>query len=89
MSDANTPFSLIVCEGKGSCEGGGQPSPPIEKFPLLVYSDGEVRTEDGKATVAEVIKHLGSISMIAGHFGTTEEHIDQAICYAWRSGLLR
>lgn len=73
--------------GFGSCEGGFRPEPPIDDFPLLVWVDGAVRLEDGKATVVEVLAKFAEVHSMghtAAHFGTTTHHVIQAVRYAER-----
>lgn len=78
-------FSAIGCSGVGTCVGGSGPDPPIDGYPLLAWSDGEVRTEDGRATVAEIDRSsdgTSTLEQVAARFGTTAAHVSQAINYA-------
>lgn len=55
------------------------------KYPLLVKKDGVVMTEDGKATVAELDARTAAgwgVMGLAVHYGTTYEHVEQALAYA-------
>lgn len=78
--------------GFASCVGGENPDPPIHDYPLLVWVGGEVRTEDGRASVAEVVRATAggaSIEAVASRFGTTPDHVRQAVDYeSFAAGLL-
>lgn len=75
--------SKIVARGLGDCEGGQHPDPPIHDYPLLVWAGGEVRTEDGAASVAELASAgTSDIRELSGRFRTTPEHVTQALSYA-------
>jgi hypothetical protein len=76
--------------GFASCTGGHPDSPDLSAYPLLVWVDGEVKTEDGKATVDEIKRMLPTLDnpgVLAQSFESTEEHIKQAIRYAQRGGV--
>jgi hypothetical protein len=83
--DIIIPISEIVARGEGWCEGGDRPDPPIDAYPLLVWVDGEVRTEDGKASVHDLVVAMvktNSIDAVASRFDTTRDHVLQAMHYA-------
>lgn len=78
--------------GAAHAEPGSQPVPPIIDFPLLVWSPlqwGEdVYTEDGKASVAQIVQamlKLLDFDAVAARFGTTTDHVEQALDYALRA----
>lgn len=71
--------------GAGSCTGGTHPDPPIHDYPLLVWVGGVVRTEDGRASVEDIARASAlsaDIHALAARFGTTPEHVMQAVGYA-------
>lgn len=69
--------------GFASCTGGQHPDPPIHDYPLLAWAGGEVRTEDGAASVTELASAgTSDIRELSGRFGTTPEHVMQALHYA-------
>lgn len=69
--------------GFATCEGGQHPDPPIHDYPLLVWVEDEVSTEDGAASVAELASAgTSDIRELSGRFGTTPEHVTQALAYA-------
>jgi hypothetical protein len=69
--------------GFATCTGGDDPDPPIHDYPLLVWVGGEVRTEDGAASVDEIaVAGTSDIRALADRFGTTPEHVMQALDYA-------
>lgn len=83
--------------GSGDCVGGKHPDPPLDDFPLLAWMPnhpvhgGEIITEDGKVTVHQIALALAQtphVGAIAKRFGTTEEHVTQAVGYAIKAGLL-
>jgi hypothetical protein len=94
----NVELSSLKCTGKGHCHGGKTPHPPLHDYPLLAWThhghekhgDG-VFTEDGKASVEEIamaLPEMPSLEALAAKFGTTEEHVSQAVNYALKAGFL-
>jgi hypothetical protein len=73
--------------GFGACVGGSRPDPPIDAYPLLVWDGSEVKTEDGRATVRDLAMAAtgASLSVVANRFGTTIDHVLQAVAYATKS----
>ncbi len=92
MSGISIASGSVKASGFGSCTGGAQePNPPIHDFPLLVCSDGQVRTEDGRATVKDIARAYPDdprVGTLAAKFGTSHSHIAQAVQYAVKAGLL-
>jgi len=96
MSDV--ALSGLKCTGKGSCHGGHHPHPPFHDYPLLAWSHTghpehghSVFTEDQKASVEEIaiaVPQLPNFADLAAKFGTTEEHVSQAVAYAVKAGVL-
>ena len=91
-------LSKVKVSGKGHCNGGANPHPPFHDYPLLAWThlghpkhgDG-VFTEDQKASVEEIALALAAtpdIAALAAKFGTSEEHVSQAIAYATKAGFL-
>ncbi len=77
--------------GTAVCEGGSHPSPPINDFPLLIWNGVEVWTEDGKATVEQLawaLPEMPCIKSLASRYGTTQEHVFQALAYAVKASQL-
>ncbi len=92
MSGVNISSGAVKTTGSGGCVGGApEPNPPIHDFPLLVWSDGQVRTEDGRTTVRDIARAYPDdprIGTLAARFGTSHSHIAQAVQYAVKAGLL-
>lgn len=98
MASGQIEIKNLKVSGKGTCEGGVNPHPPLHDYPLLAWSsvghpkfkDG-VFTEDQKASVEEIALALPTtpnIDSLAAKFGTTKEHVNQAINYAIKAGFL-
>jgi uncharacterized protein (DUF433 family) len=58
-------------------------------YPLLVYAPNQhgpgIRTEDKGIAVADIVNKAAEMpdyNQLAEHFGTTPDHIEQAIAYA-------
>lgn len=91
-------ITTLKCTGRGTCDGGVNPGPPLHDFPLLAWKhDGHhqhvrsVFTEDQKASVPEIATALAgnqSVEALAARFGTTPDHVTQAIQYAVQCGYL-
>jgi hypothetical protein len=78
----------IVAKGTGTSEGGFRPDPPMDEFPLLVWVSGEARLEDGRASVEEVAVAAATnphLDAVAAQFGTTTDHVAQAVAYAGKT----
>ena len=107
ISDDNKSFitgqtielSNIKLSGKGTCDGGANPRPPLHDYPLLGWCHTGhpkhgtcVFTEDQKASVEEIASvaaETPNLQAIANRFGTTRDHVAQAIQYAINAGFLR
>lgn len=99
MSIAKINFDDFKAEAFGTCEGGHHPDPPIDAYPLLAWSalhpahgSMVVHTEDGKASVHDIAVaacEIHSVEALAAKFGTTEQHVDQAIRYAVASAPIK
>ncbi len=83
-------FSDLPCKGKGECSGGVHVVPPIDEFPLLAWRgddakfDDKVFTSDYAVSVDEIMAALvetSDIRVLASRFGTTKEHVAQAVAY--------
>lgn len=97
MPIAEVDLHEIHCTGKAECVGGKHPDPPLDKWPLLVWSPSHeqhgknVFTEDGSATVEDIATaacETPNYEALAGRFHTTPEHVAQAVDYAFASGFL-
>lgn len=83
--------------GQASCVGGKHPDPPLDGFPLLCWAVShpvhglKVFTEDGAATVEDIAiaaATSANLDAVASQFGTTADHVSQAIDYAVKAGFL-
>jgi uncharacterized protein (DUF433 family) len=81
--------------GIGTSTGGRHPEPPLHGWPLLVWQPGHDRhgdkvfTEDGRATVNDIVKAFRESQdseAVARRFGTTTEHVLQAVAYGALAG---
>ncbi len=90
MADAAVLPKLKIV-GAGSCIGGKHPEPPIDKHPLLAWMvshprhGSKVFTEDQAATVEDIAIaacETPNLDALAYKFGTTAEHVRQAVDYA-------
>jgi hypothetical protein len=96
MSDVTT--SPLKVTGKGHCKGGVNPHPPFHDYPLLAWTHlghpqhgDNVFTEDQKASVHDIalaVAETPNHEAVAAKFGTTVEHVNQAVAYACKSGFL-
>lgn len=89
MSDI--PNGSIRAEGSGAPAGGDHPDPPLDDHPLLVWVGGEVRTEDGRASVRDLAADYEDgfgVGRLAARHGTTADHAAQAVRYASEAGVL-
>ena len=90
-STIEVPLATFRCSGKGYCIGGERPPLPMERWPLLswgvthpVFGDA-VFLCDQSTTVEQVAMEAASTpdyAVIATRFGTTADHVAQAIDYA-------
>jgi hypothetical protein len=81
----------VRVSGAAACSGGSTPHPPLDDYPLLVWTNGEVRTEDGRASARDIALALGyvpSLNALAIRAGTTPDHAAQALAYAAQAGWL-
>lgn len=98
MMYQDVELTQLKCTGKGTCDGGAKPRPPLHDYPLLAWMHAghhvhgkSVFTEDQKASVADIAAALPTtpdLSALAKQFGTTEEHVRQAVAYAVSAGVL-
>jgi hypothetical protein len=98
MPRADIEFEKLKVKGEGFCIGGKHPDPPLDAFPLLAWSQDHpvfgrmtVHTEDGKASVEQIalaLCELPDVAALADRFGTSSDHVDQAIAYATSAGFL-
>ncbi len=97
MASGNATLSPYKVIGTGSCVGGKHPDPPIDKHPLLAWMvqhprhGSKVFTEDQAATVEDIALaacETSNYDVLAARFGTSGEHIHQAIDYALEAGFL-
>lgn len=94
----NINLPNIKVTGKGTCDGGVHPAPPLHDYPLLAWCHTghpvhakSVFTSDQKASVNAIAMALPTtpdFSNLAKKFGTDEEHVRQAVAYAIRTGVL-
>ena len=94
---SNVTGSKFVVSGDASCLGGSSPEVPLDGFTLLAWAishpvhGSKVFTEDGKASVEDIamafVEHP-SAEAVAGRYGTTEDHVVQAIDYAATAGYI-
>ena len=97
MASADVNLTTLHCTGEAGCLGGKHPDPPLDAWPLLVWSPRHeahgdlVFTEDGKASVEAValaVAETPDYDALASRFGTTAEHVRQAVDYALAAGFL-
>jgi hypothetical protein len=97
MADANIDLDVYHCAGTVECVGGKHPDPPLDEWPLLVWSPDhekhgkDVFTEDGAVTVADIATaacETPNYETLAERFKTTPEHVAQAVDYAIAAGFL-
>jgi hypothetical protein len=90
--------SYITCHGTGTCVGGQKSDIPHLKFPFLVWGGNHPRygskafTEDGAASVEDIALaacETPDYVVLASRFGTTPEHVRQAVDYAVATRFLR
>ncbi len=97
MADATAVLPKLKIVGTGSCVGGRHPEPPIDKHPLLCWAvshpkhGSKVFTEDGAASVEEIAVaacETPDYAALAARFGTTADHVAQAVDYAVKAHFL-
>lgn len=93
MSVDHSPFA---CTGKAGCVGGIHEVPPIDSFPLLAWRGNHPKFGDkvflcdqtaSADEIALALAETPDISVLASRFGTTDEHVSQAIAYSVKTGL--
>ena len=97
-SIANMELDKLKVVGQAACVGGRSPSPGLHGYPLLAWMHAghpahgtDVFTEDGKASVGAIARALAespSFDALAARFGTSRDHVVQALDYAVEAGLL-
>lgn len=94
---ADIELSTLKIAGEASCVGGKHPDPPLDSYPLLTWSPrherhgAKVCTEDGKASVEAIALaavETQDYDRLASLFGTTPDHVAQAVDYAIEAGFL-
>ena len=97
MPENDIQLDQLKVVGTGSCVGGKYPDPVIDRLsplvfdPFLTKHPGKVSLEDGSASVEDValaLAVLPDLESLAAKFGTTPEHVRQAIDYAVKAGFL-
>ena len=97
MADATAVLPLLKIVGTGACVGGKHPEPPIDKHPLLCWAvshpkhGAKVFTEDQAASVEDIAIaacETPNLDALAARFGTTPEHVRQAVDYALQAHYL-
>ena len=95
--DVLIDLSGIKCVGEASCVGGKHPDPPLDGFPLLCWCaahpvhGSKIFTEDGAATVEDIAiaaAESPNLEAVASRFGTSADHVSDAINYAIKAGYL-
>jgi hypothetical protein len=92
VPDLNVETVKLIAAGVGECVGGKHPDPPLDDYPLLVWTGDHAKfgkmvviLEDQKASVEQVALEYcaaPNLDAIATKFGTTGEHVMQAVDYA-------
>ncbi len=97
MADGKADLARFTITGTGSCVGGKHPDPPLDGFPKLAWMvshpvhGSKVFTEDQKASVEDIAIaacETPDYEALASRFGTSAEHISQAVAYAVKAGFL-
>jgi hypothetical protein len=98
MSSANIAIENLKIKGEAFCIGGRHPEPPLDKYPLLAwlydhpkFGRMTVFLEDHKASVEQValaLVELHDFDAVAKKFGTSLDHVEQAVKYAEESGYM-
>lgn len=91
MAEGKATTAKFVVKGDGSCVGGKFPDHPLLAYPKLAWMNDHERhghkvfIEDQAATVEDIALaacETPDFEILATRFGTTAEHIRQAIDYA-------
>ena len=94
---AKVDVSNLKLIGSASCLGGKHPDPPLHGMPLLGWQvwhekhGNQVFTEDGAASVQDIAIaacETPNYEALASRFGTTPDHVSQAVEYAVRAKFL-
>ncbi len=97
MATAKVDFDGLKCTGKANCVGGKHPDPPLDRWPLLAWMvnhpdhGSKVFTEDGRASVEQIALDIATMhdyEAVAAKYGTTPDHVAQAVDYAVAAGYL-
>ena len=102
MPTATIGLDKLKVVGEASCVAGRYPDPPIDLYTHLAWTAAHPRhgskvfTEDQAASVLEIAIAAAhpvpgarpDHDQLAARFGTTGEHIHQAIAYAIEAGFL-
>jgi hypothetical protein len=98
MADLKVDFTGVTAKGKGSCHGGVHPHPPFHDYHLLAWMHAghdrhgmQVFLEDQTASVEEIATEFAAgqvVAAVAAKFGTSDEHVRQALAYAVKAGFL-
>lgn len=91
----NVATEKLKIAGVAHAENGTQPDPPIVDFPLLAWAPSqwgnEVYTEDGKASIDQIVESILKLldfEAVADRYGTTADHVEQAVAYASEAGFI-
>jgi hypothetical protein len=89
MPDASLPTGPIQIVGSAECiEKPG--AVRLDGFPLLVYDGKAIKTEDNGTTVEDLTIAIAGTNRtyesIAAQFGTTSNHVNEALRYAVSAG---
>ena len=97
MADGAATLTKFTVKGKGSCVGGKHPDLPLDQFPRLAWMvshsrhGSKVFTEDQAASVEDIALaacETPDYEALAARFGTTADHIGEAVDYAVKAGFL-
>lgn len=98
MAGAAIDLANVKVTGSGTCSGGAHHHPPFHDYPLLAWCHAGhevhglgVFTEDQKASVEAIAVAVAAnpnYEAVAAQFGTTSDHVSQAVDYAIKAGFL-
>jgi hypothetical protein len=98
MPSAQVEFEKLKIKGEAFCIGGQHPTQPIDKYPMLAwlydhpkFGRMTVFLEDHSASVEQValaLVELHAFDAVAKKFGTSLDHVEQAVKYAEESGYM-
>jgi hypothetical protein len=80
-SDMNLEPGSFSGQGQST---GGETEPNLDNYPLLVWTGRSVKTEDGRASVDQIVAYYARTKDavdVANHLGTTVEHVQEALAY--------